>query len=638
MTGCIAIWAQEVLDYQETITHGYLSLLTGIALTIISIEIKKYGYRNFAEILRSIRGFHLTYDRNYHYLGTRGFGLPGDFNSRVLVLIDGHQINDNIQGQALIGTAFPLDIDLIERIEVIRGTGSSLYGNSAFFAVINVITRRGRDLKGFEASDEAGSFEAYKTRFSYGNRFQNGLETILSGSYYDSEGHDRLFFQEFDDPKTNNGIAEDLDYDRFNNFFGQFSLHDFTVQGNYYSRKKGIPTAPYETAFNEDSFTLDDTAWMDLTYEHVYGDQLDILARINYNYYHQQGDYPYVWGPPDPDIVVNRDKSTGQWLRSEIQLTKTLMDVHKGTVGFEFQYNFQQDQRNYDEDIAGGVNLDDRRTSQQWAVYLQDEFPILDTLTFNAGVRFDYFDIFGGTINPRGAFIYNPFEKTIFKLIYGRAFRTPTAYELYYHDGYLTQKPNPDLKSETIDTYEMVYEQYLGKHYRGTIVGFYNSINNLLALKTDTTDGLLFYENLDTVRAMGIEFEMEGKWPGGHEGRISYTLQEAENKENGETLVNSPEHMVKLNLIGALLKEKVFLGVEEQYSGKRKTISSNFADDFFITNVTLSGRNIFKTLEVSGSVYNLFDKNYLDPASEEHLQDTIQQDGRTFRIKLTYAF
>ena len=96
--------------------------------------------------------------------------------------------------------------------------------------------------------------------------------------------------------------------------------------------------------------------------------------------------------------------------------------------------------------------------------------------------------------------------------------------------------------------------------------------------------------------------------------------------------------MVKLNLIGALLKEKVFLGVEEQYSGKRKTISNNFADDFFITNVTLSGRNIFKTLEVSGSVYNLFDKNYVDPASEEHLQDTIEQDGRTFRIKLTYSF
>lgn len=605
---------------------------------ITADEIKKYGYRNFAEILQSIRGFQTTYDRNYHYVGVRGFGIPGDFNTRILVLIDGHRINDNIQGQVLIGTAFPLDIDLIDRIEVVRGPGSSLYGSNAFFAVINVITRRGRDLKGFETSGEAGSFESYKTRFSYGNRFQNGLEMILSGSHYDSEGHDRLFFREFDSPDTNNGIAEDRDYNRFNSFFGAFSFHDFTLQGDYHSDKKGVPTASYETVFNENEFTIDDTSWVDLKYEHVYGDQLDVLARISYNNYHLQGDYPNKWDPPYPPVVVNRDKFTGRWVRGEVQFSKTFMEVHKGTVGLEYQYNLQQDQLNYDVDIAGSINLDDRRNSQQWAVFLQDEFPIIDKLTFNLGVRLDYYDTFGGSINPRSALIYNPFEQTTFKMVYGRAFRAPTEYELYYNDGYVTQKPNPDLKPETIDTYELIYEQYMGKHYRGTIVGFYNSIHDLIALKTDTADLLTVYDNLNNVRAMGMEFEMEGKWTGGHEGRVSYTFQETENKETGKTVVNSPENMVKLNFIGALLKEKIFLGMEEQYTSRRKTISDNFADDFFITNLTLLGRNIFKTLEISGSVYNLFDKTYADRVSDAHIQDTIRQDGRTFRIKLTYAF
>lgn len=139
----------------------------------------------------------------------------------------------------------------------------------------------------------------------------------------------------------------------------------------------------------------------------------------------------------------------------------------------------------------------------------------------------------------------------------------------------MTEKNNTDLKPETIDTYELVYEQYLGKHYRGTVVVFYNSISDLIALKTDAADGLLVYDNLNNVIAKGVEFEMEGKWTGGHEGRISYTLQEAENKEIGDILLNSPEHMVKLNLIGALLKEKLFLGVEEQYTSNRKTISNN---------------------------------------------------------------
>lgn len=163
-------------------------------------------------------------------------------------------------------------------------------------------------------------------------------------------------------------------------------------------------------------------------------------------------------------------------------------------------------------------------------------------------------------------------------------------------------------------------------------------MKDLISLTTDPGDGLLVFDNVDNVDAKGIELEMEGKWPGGHEGRISYTLQETENKETGKTVVNSPEHLLKLNLIGALLKEKVFLGVEEQYTGRRKTVSDNFAEDFFITNVTLYTRNIFKTLEISGSVYNVFDKRYDDPGDDAQLQDVIEQDGRTFRLKLTYAF
>lgn len=493
-------------------------------------------------------------------------------------------------------------------------------------------------MKGFEASGEAGSFETYKSRFSYGNRFQNGLEMILSGSYYTSEGDDRLFFKEFDDPSTNNGIAEDLDYDRFAKFFSTVTYRNFTLQGDYHTRKKGVPTASWETIFNEDLFTVDESAWVDLKYEQVYDDQLGVLARMNYNYYDSEGEYPYFWGDPYQDIVINRDEGKGQWLRGEVQFTKTLMEVHQGTFGLEYQYNLQQDQFNADKGIAGGVNLDDHRNTQFGGVYLQDEFSVIDHLTVNAGVRFDYYETFGSTINPRVSLIYNPCEKSAFKVIYGRAFRAPNAYELYFNDGLSTQKPNPDLDPETIDTYELVYEQYFGKHYRGTINGFYNEIHDLITLTTDPADGLLVFQNTDEVCAKGIEFEIEGKWPGGNEGTIGYTLQETENKETGKTLVNSPKNLVKINLIGALIREKLFFGVEEQYTSRRKTRDESVTDDFFITNLTLHSRNLFKALEVSGSIYNLFDKKYEDPGSEEHRQDAIEQDGRTFRIKLTYAF
>src|SRR5207245_6705422 len=123
---------------------------------ITSDEIQRYGYRTLSEILRSVRGFFTTYDRNYSYIGARGFDRPGDYDTRVLLLLDGHRINDNVYDQASVGTEALLDVDAIDRVEVIRGPSSSLYGTDAFFAVINVITKSGRDLNGTEIAAEIG--------------------------------------------------------------------------------------------------------------------------------------------------------------------------------------------------------------------------------------------------------------------------------------------------------------------------------------------------------------------------------------------------------------------------------------------------------------------------------------------------
>src|ERR1700737_269716 len=141
------------------------------SVTIItSEEIQRYGYRTLADILRSVRGFYVSNDRNYSYLGVRGYGLPGDYNSRITLLIDGHRLNDNIFDGALIGTEFPIDVDLIDRVEVIRGPNSSLYVASAFLGVINVITKRGRDLQKISVAGQVASYGSSQGRVSYGDR------------------------------------------------------------------------------------------------------------------------------------------------------------------------------------------------------------------------------------------------------------------------------------------------------------------------------------------------------------------------------------------------------------------------------------------------------------------------------------
>ena len=184
------------------------------SVTIVTAdEIRGFGHRTLADILRSVRGFYVTYDRNYSYLGVRGFSRPGDYNARVLLLIDGHRLNDNVFGSALLGSEFPLDVELIERIEIIRGPSSSLYGTSAFFAVINVITKRGStrtDSKHLLRSRPSTRMRAVSATADGSRRVR-----ICScrAPAFTATGRRALFYPEFDSPATNNGIAEHADRD-----------------------------------------------------------------------------------------------------------------------------------------------------------------------------------------------------------------------------------------------------------------------------------------------------------------------------------------------------------------------------------------------------------------------------------------
>lgn len=626
-----SVYSASKFEQKVTEAPASISIVT-------ASEIKMYGYRTLADIIRSVRSFGVTDDRNYSYIGVRGFGRPGDYNTRVLLLVDGQRINDSLYDTAPIGADFPVDVDLIERVEFIRGPSSSLYGANAFFGVINVITKRGRDLKGVELSSEVASFDSYKTRASYGNRFSNGVEVLGSGTYFTSGGQD-LFYKEYNSPATNRGVAEGCDYERYSSFFTKMVYHDFSMSGGYNSREKGIPTGAFNTEFNDSrTKTVDEKAFWNLTYDHRFDNQLAVMARASYSHYEYRGDYMYNLSAPGdpPNLYMNKDLALEEALGAEFQVSKKLFDKHQLIAGVEYRNNFMQNQKNYDDDPYLKY-LDDKRNSANYGIYVQDEYQILRTLRLSAGVRHDEYESFGGTTNPRLGLIYHPFEKTAFKLLYGSAFRPPNNYELYYGDT-LTQKGNPNLKPEKITTYELVWEQFLGKYLRASTSVFYNEIDDLISYQTDPLDGLSMFLNTDEVVAKGVEFELEGKFPRGIESRASYVFQRAEEANTGHLLTNSAEHEAKLNVIVPLIPERLFLGTELRYLSPRKTLAGGKTDDAFITNLTLFAPNVIDRLSLSASVYNLFDRKYGDPASIEHVQDIIRQDGISFRLKATYSF
>jgi iron complex outermembrane receptor protein len=614
------------------------------SVTIVDAdEIKKYGHRNLAEVLRSVRGLYTSYDRNYSYLGVRGFNRPGDYTSRVLVLVDGHRVNDNVFDSVLVGHEFPLDVDIIDRIEVIRGPSSSIYGNNAFFGVINVITKRAKDLNGVEVSGSYGSFDSYTARLSYGKAFTNGVQLFLSGSFFDSAGADQLYYPEYNTRSNNvhNGITVRTDYERYYKAFASLSYKDFTLEADFSSREKGIPTGSYGTIFNDTrAKTTDNRAYIDLKYQHTFADTWEVIARLSYDNYYYYGDYPllYTNDVVVPNIITDvlyQDYAFGNWWTAEAQVNKKLFDRHTLTFGAEFRDNFQQDQGNEDNYVPRTV-YDDRRSTVNFAFFGQSEILILTNLILNAGLRYDHFETFGETVNPRLGLIYSPFQRTTFKALYGTAFKAPNAYELYYTGP--NNKGNPSLKPENIKTYELVFEQGLNDHIGFIASGFYYKIDDLIDQQKDLADDLFVYRNLDQVTARGVELELDGKFSGGLRGRVSYSFQKTEDEATGAELSNSPQHLAKLNLIVPLWKDKLFSGFEVQYSSKARTLADNLAPGYWTANVTLFSQRIVKNLEFSASVYNLFDTKYYYPGALEHLQDKIQQDGRTFRVKLTYRF
>ena len=608
-------------------------------------EIQKYGHRTLAEVLRSVRGLYVSSDRNYSYLGMRGFNRPGDYNTRVLLLVNGHRMNDNIYDAALIGTEFILDVDLIERVEVIRGPASSLYGNSAFFGVINVITKTGAELAGIEASGEIARFDTYKGRMSYGGKFDSGVSLLLSGSLYGSDGPGRLFFKEFADPKTNFGIANGLDRDDAKSLFGVISYRDFSLSGGYLSREKNIPTAAFGTVFNDPrARTTDAPAYIDLKYQHEFADSTEVMARVAYDRYRYNGDYPYDYvGRSDPrDVVINRDGVQGDWWSTELQARRQFFDRLNLTLGTEYRDNFRQDQMNFDLAPFSSY-LQDERSSYNVGVYGQGEFTVLTNLLLSAGVRYDYYDTFGGTVNPRLGLIYTPRAGSTFKALYGQAFRAPNAYELYYES--VQFRGNPALTPERISTYELVYEQSLPRDFRFVVAGYYYKIADLISQQSkpgsdllDPADDVLFFDNVDKVNARGVEFGLERQYPGGLMGRASFALQRAQDANTRLQLSNSPRHLAKLNLVVPLVKDKLFTGVELQYASSVRTLANAHADDYWIANATLFSQKLMKGMDLSATVYNLFDKEYGYPGAAEHVQDVIPQDGRAFRVKLTYRF
>jgi outer membrane receptor for ferrienterochelin and colicins len=593
-------------------------------------DIRAYGWRTLTEILASLPGVHLTYDHAYEYLGTRGLGLPGDINTRILVTVNGNRINEATYDQGATGRDFPLDLDLIDRIEFIPGPGSAVYGQNAMLGVINIITRSGSDVDGIELTAAYQTAESmFQERATIGREFDNGVNALVSISGLQARGRD-LFFG-FGDSNLS-GVARGMDGENIKQVFAKLTRGSFSFDFIFGDRKKEDPTASFfSDPLTPGQWQRDRRLHTQIQFSDTFAkDTLSVLGRLFLGHYHWEGPW-YFDG--------QKTFSTGpsDWHGAEVRLLSSALSNHRLMAGAEYHNNtrIKQTFLNFENPEE---NLSINSSVLRMGVYIQDEWRINDTISSTLGLRYDYNGWIGGRLSPRAALIWRAAPEATVRALYGRAHRAPNSYERDYQDE-VTQVANSGLRSEAIDTLEIVadYQPQSNMNIRANVYAW--NLRNVIQLGIDPDSELLQFQQIpEKVLARGAELSLDKTWGKGARLFTSYGIQSVQ--QQGSQVLNSPHHLAKLNVLVPIpLMTGLRAGYELQFYGKRKTLEGTYTKSYLLSNLNLvTDIRWVKGLNASLAFYNLFNKNYEHPASDINWQNSLPQLGRTVRFRLDYRF
>jgi iron complex outermembrane receptor protein len=595
-------------------------------------EIRTQGYRTLAEVLDSMPGVHLRYDRVYTYLGVRGISRPGDYSSRVLVLIDGARVNDAIYDSATLGREFPLDVGLIDRVEYMPGPGSSLYGSNAVLGVVNVVTRGASQLPGLAATIEADSALGRKGSATWGGNV--GAARVLLGIAAERRPGDDLYFAAYDRPADNHGLAVRADGERSDKLFAKAQWSQLTLSTELSDRLKRDPTGAFGVLFNAPSDSRDRYAKAALSYQAAPDATHEMFARLGIDDYKYDGSNFYAQGTP-LDPIPATDFGSATWLSGEWRYVWSGWRGHRVMLGTEFQDNLRQHLFAADLAPAPQVYTDVRRHSARYSVFANDEWRWSEALRLNLGLHTDRAFDGSTTTTPRLAALWSPRADWTFKLEHGRAFREPNLSEAAYADS--VTAANADLKVESLTSTEATA---LWRPADGLAVSatLYRLDLRDLIVFVSTADGREQYRNSGRAATRGAEFELTHVSAGGVQLRGSWSVQRATDSDTGEPLGDAPQWLGKLMLTAPGPWPGSRLGANLAGVAARRTVAGGEAGAYARLNANFTLAPPGQRWTVGVAAYNLTGRRYSDPAGPEHLEDTLAQDGRELRVQLGWSF
>lgn len=592
-------------------------------------DIRNYGYRTLAEALENTRGFYVAHDGGMTYVGVRGFSLLGDYNSRFLVMINGHYLTDNVfNSMYMFGRDFPIEMDLVERIEVIRGPSSALYGSNGVFTTINVVTRSPVDADRARVTADLGSLGEKQTSVSASVYLGKGANLLVAGSGFHSSGR-TVFAPELG--RSADAVTADKGFHTFANLIWR----NWSVLAAFGDREVLLPSGTYGASFGDKGTRSRDAHNF---VEGAYTREVGASGRLRWRLYYDQFRY---WGRYDTEledgvIEDSRDSAFGDWAGTQLSYSLSMKRFGILTVGGEVNADIRNVQQERVVVPEPYLRLYVSQRNRSYGVFAQQEWKLSKRWTAYLGARLDDANHFRRAISPRLALIYRASADSAYKLMYGRAFRNPSTYEMFYGGDAIPYAQNLGLRPELVDTFEAGVERKLHRTVSLTASAYHYRLRELIEGR-ELENGKFQYQNISKARATGVGLEALAR-PGARlEVSAAVTLEKTENCTTGSVLENSPRRLAHFRAAVPVSKGRLTISSAARYMSSR---TSSFADlvipSLFLADATATTNKLHNNFDLQFGVRNLLDRRYSDPMSAEHLMREMPGAGRTAFVRLIW--
>lgn len=639
---------EDLMNIEVVTASGHMQKTAEAPSTIqviTSNQITERGYEQLEDALRDVPGIDMIHINGYAPTFFYFRGMYGAENLRALLMIDGIAENNLIGSNDMAGPAYSLHN--VERIEVIWGPASALYGANAFGGVINIITKKGEDINGLHYEKGYGSFNTSVDKISLGINKSN-FDIAVSGSLYSTDGpvfknRDPGYAASYVDKaySLNASISYSLSKTKltlgsriyntpmgYGTFFNSPTVFlGLPPQGNRNSGVLGLIAR--DVRGEKSGLTQPYARTYYLQHEYKATDKLNLLTRIMYRETGiSEKSYAYITIDGSKLYRVPTTNYSNR-LGGEAAVNYTNNNKYQFSGGVQiFQDNIENGNRKINQDTS--LYLLDGRDSLLglYSTFKKRSFNIRNTFgsyaqfiwntnllkrtSFTFGLRYDINNYYGNPISPRIAVVSQPADNFTIKMMFGRAFRAPTNTEII-------QAPTTfKLKVEKINTYEINLIYQFSPKLHAQLNGFRNELTDVIFLGNLVN----FQQNKNPgkITINGLEAKLDANITSALSGFFNFTFQDAvaKNMITGNRFKTANIARFKGNAgLNLYVKELFTLGLTNNWVGRRKVVNTNPygpVSGYLLTNCTLNTDRFFKKrVSVSLSVRNVFNVKWLDP-------------------------